>query len=139
MARGEFPTSAIFKYMRPYCKQHPIVKSLLKTFLVPFIKLKQPPFTEGYNLETAAMVKQAVSLPVITVGGMRSRDFMEAAVESGKTDFVSMARPLIREPDLPNKFKAGLSKAALCNNCNRCVVAVDTRPIRCYNRRPSGH
>ncbi len=138
MARGEFPTRAIFKYMRPYCRQPRWIKFLMKTFVVPFVKLRQPPFMEGYNLETAAAVKQAVSLPVITVGGMRSMDFMEHAIASGKTDFVSMARPLIREPDLPNRFKAGLSRAARCDNCNRCVVAVDTRPIQCYNRRSAG-
>ena len=134
MTRGTFPTQAIFKYMRPYCTYHPIVRFLFKTFLIPFIKLKQPPFSEGYNLETAAKAKQVISLPVITVGGMRSERFMEAAIESKKTDFVSMARPLILEPDLANKFKAGISERALCDNCNECVVASDTRPIRCYKK-----
>lgn len=57
---------------------------------------------------------------------------MEKTIESRKTDFVSMARPLILEPDLANKFKAGLSQAALCDNCNQCVVAADTRNIHCY-------
>jgi 2,4-dienoyl-CoA reductase-like NADH-dependent reductase (Old Yellow Enzyme family) len=134
MARGGFPTSAIFRYLRPYCKYHPIVKFLMKTFIIPFIKMKQPSFFEGYNLETAAKAKQAVSLPVITVGGMRSKEFMEEAIEAKKTDFISMARPLLREPDLANKFKAGISEKALCNNCNKCVVASDTRPIRCYKK-----
>ncbi|MDI6791684.1 MAG: NADH:flavin oxidoreductase [bacterium] len=134
MARGKFPTGAIFKYMRPYCKYHPVVKFLMKTFVVPFIKLNHPPFSEGYNLETAARAKQVISLPVITVGGMRSKRFMEAAIESKKTDFVSMARPLIREPDLANKFKAGTSERALCDNCNECVVASDTRAIQCYKK-----
>jgi len=134
MARGKFPTRAIFKYMRPYCNYHAVVKILLKTFMIPFVKLKQPRFTEGYNLETAAKAKQLISLPVITVGGMRSKKFMEAAVKSKKTDFVSMARPLILEPDLANKFKAGINEKALCDNCNECVVAVDTRPIQCYKK-----
>jgi 2,4-dienoyl-CoA reductase-like NADH-dependent reductase (Old Yellow Enzyme family) len=59
---------------------------------------------------------------------------MEEAIEAKKTDFISMARPLLREPDLANKFKAGISEKALCNNCNKCVVASDTRPIRCYKK-----
>ncbi len=133
MTRGEFPTDAIFKYMRPYRKYHSLVKFFLRSFVLPFVKLKQPPFSEGYNLETAVKVKQAVSLPIITVGGMRSKSFMEAAIELKKTDFVSMARPLILEPDLANKFKNGISDIALCDNCNKCVVATDTRPIQCYN------
>lgn len=95
----------------------------------------QPPFREGYNLETAAKIKQAVSLPIITVGGMRSRQFLNDAIEKNMTDFVSMARPLILEPNLPNKFRSGTSDTALCDNCNKCVVAVDTGPIQCHNRK----
>ena len=132
MARGGFPIDAILKYMRPYNTYLTIVKFLMKTFYTPFVRLRQPPFTEGYNLGTAARVKKEISLPVITVGGMRSRAVMEAAVASGKTDFVSMARPLIAEPDLPNKFKTGQITKAACDNCNKCVVAADTQPIRCY-------
>jgi 2,4-dienoyl-CoA reductase-like NADH-dependent reductase (Old Yellow Enzyme family) len=133
MARGGFPTQALLDYMRPYCNYHPAVKAVLRLFVLPFVKLVQPAFEEGYNLETAAMVKRAVTLPVITVGGMRSKTFMEQAVESGKTDFVAMARPLILEPDLPNKYEQGISDNALCDNCNRCVVATDTQTIRCHN------
>jgi 2,4-dienoyl-CoA reductase-like NADH-dependent reductase (Old Yellow Enzyme family) len=139
MARGKFPTDALLKYMRPYCNYNPAIKFLLRCFVIPFIKLVQPPFHEGYNLETAAQVKQAVSLPVVTVGGMRSRQFLNDAIEKGMTDFVSMARPVILEPDLPNKFKSETSDAALCDNCNRCVVAVDTGPIKCHNLSLADH
>jgi len=136
MARGQFPTDAIFEFMRPYCDYHPLIKFFMKHAVVPFVKLKQPPFHEGYNLATAAKVKEKVSLPVITVGGMRSKTLMENALKSKKTDFVSMARPLILEPDLPNRFKTGASETALCDNCNQCVVAADTKPIRCYRLQP---
>ncbi len=132
MARGKFPTEAIFRYLRPYCNYPRLIRALFKYVVAPFVKAKQPQFTEGYNLDTAARVKQAISLPIITVGGMRSKQFMENAISSGKTDFVSMARPLIMEPDLPNKFRTGISEIALCDNCNECVVAADTRPIECY-------
>ena len=133
MARGGFPTQALLDYMRPYCNYHPAVKAALRLFVLPFVKMVQPAFEEGYNLATAALVKQETSLPVITVGGMRSKAFMEHAIESGKTDFVSMARPLILEPDLANKYEKGTSDKALCDNCNRCVVATDTQTIRCHN------
>jgi 2,4-dienoyl-CoA reductase-like NADH-dependent reductase (Old Yellow Enzyme family) len=132
MARGKFPTDAIFSYMRPYCNYPRLIQAFFKYIVVPFIKAKQPQFTEGYNLDTATKVKQAISLPIITVGGMRSKQLMENAISSGRTDFVSMARPLIMEPDLPNKFKSGISEVALCDNCNECVVAADTKPIQCY-------
>jgi 2,4-dienoyl-CoA reductase-like NADH-dependent reductase (Old Yellow Enzyme family) len=138
MARGRFPTWALFKYMRPYCNYHWFIKSLMKIFVIPFVKMMQPPFVEGYNLAAAAMAKKSISLPVITVGGMRSKYFMENAIKLGQTDFVSMARPLIREPDLPNKFKDCVSNTALCDNCNDCVVACDTQPIQCYKEAALG-
>ena len=132
MARGKFPTDAILTYMRPYCKKGKGVKFLIRQVVGPILSIFHPPFQEGYNLETAARVKQAISLPVITVGGMRTKAFMEAAVSAGKTDFVSMARPLLLEPDLPNKFRRGESDAAQCDNCNICLMAADAVPIRCH-------
>jgi 2,4-dienoyl-CoA reductase-like NADH-dependent reductase (Old Yellow Enzyme family) len=134
MARGRFPTDALLKYMRPYCDWPRWVKLMMRYALIPCYKLWQPSFSEGYNLDTAARAKREISLPVIAVGGMRSRRFMEQAIEEGKADFVSMARPLIREPDLPNKFKAGTSEGAVCDNCNDCVVATDTQQIKCYKQ-----
>jgi len=132
MARGKFPTDAILTYMRPYCKTGKRVKFLIRHLVAPILSLLQPPFQEGYNLEAAARVKKAISLPVITVGGIRTRAFMEAAIREGKTDFVSMARPLLLEPDLANKFRRGESDAAQCDNCNICLMAADAVPIRCH-------
>ena len=132
MARGAFPTEGILKYLRPYCKMGAIAKGFIRYVAAPFYNLVQPPFEEGYNLEAAAKVKRAISLPVITVGGMRSLAFMESAIRDGKTDFISLARPLLLEPDLANKFMRKESTAAECNNCNICFVAADTAPIQCH-------
>lgn len=132
MARGSFPTEGILKYLRPYCKMGKIGKGFIRHVVAPINSYLKPPFKEGYNLETAAKVKQAISLPVIAVGGMRSKAFMESAVREGKTDFVSLARPLILEPDLANKFMKNESESAKCDNCNICFVATDTAPIRCH-------
>jgi 2,4-dienoyl-CoA reductase-like NADH-dependent reductase (Old Yellow Enzyme family) len=132
MARGGFPAEGILKYLRPYCEMNRIFKFFVRHFVAPFVRLSQPRFTQGYNLPAAAMVKQAVPLPIITVGGMREKRFMDSAIKEGKTDFVSMARPLLLEPDLANKFKHGESEISECDNCNICVIAVDTVPIRCH-------
>jgi 2,4-dienoyl-CoA reductase-like NADH-dependent reductase (Old Yellow Enzyme family) len=132
MARGAFPTKGILKYLRPYCEMNTLFKFGMRVFVAPIIGLLQPKFTHGYNLDAAAMAKNSVSLPVITVGGMRDRKRMDNAIREGKTDFVSMARPLLLEPDLPNKFKNGQSDVAQCDNCNICVVATDSVPIRCH-------
>lgn len=132
MARGDFPIKGILKYLRPYCEMNSLFKFGLRVFVAPIISLLQPKYTHGYNLHAAAMVKKAVSLPVITVGGMREKKRMDDAISAGNTDFVSMARPLLLEPDLANKFKDGKSDVARCDNCNICLVAADTVPIRCH-------
>ncbi|HRT96555.1 MAG TPA: NADH:flavin oxidoreductase, partial [Planctomycetota bacterium] len=39
---------------------------------------------------------------------------------SGAADFVSLCRPLIREPELPRKLREGTSTRATCISCNCC-------------------
>ncbi len=132
MARGKLPIEAILTYLRPYCKFGPLKKYFTRHLVSSLFSFFQPPFREGYNLSAAARVKKEVSLPIITVGGMRSKSFMEASIQEGKTDFVSMARPLLLEPNLARKFMNGESEIAQCDNCNICFVAADTVPIRCH-------
>ncbi len=134
MARGGVPTDTILNHCRPFCEFSGVKKLLTRIACAFLARFSVPRFEEGYNLETAARVKQAISLPVITVGGMRTRKFMERAIEEGKTDFISMARPLLLEPDLANKFRNHVSDATRCDNCNQCLIASDTLPIRCYRR-----
>ncbi len=91
---------------------------------------------EGYNLDGAKVIRSATgSIPLIVVGGMRSKGFMEKHLLNGDLDFISMARPFIREPDLVKRFRAGKSEAASCVSCNQCFAAMMNRlPLRCYNK-----
>ena len=59
---------------------------------------------EGYFVSPAARIADAVSCPVIVVGGFRSLDTMEAVLNQTKIEMISLSRPLLREPDLPNKM-----------------------------------
>ena len=79
------------------------------------------PEQEAYFLPYAAKMKEVVGdIPVILVGGIRSAQVMERIVGQGTADFVSMSRPLIREPDLPNRVKDGKERAD-CISCNGCM------------------
>ena len=81
------------------------------------------PEQEAYFLPYAAEIKKAVGdVPVIAVGGIRSVPVMEKIISEGKADFISMSRPLIREPDLPKKIRNGKERAD-CISCNGCVEA----------------
>lgn len=75
---------------------------------------------EGYFVSPAAKIADVVSCPVIVVGGFRSLDTMEAVVNQTKIELISLSRPLLREPDLPNQMKAGASTVSKCVSCNRC-------------------
>ena len=73
-------------------------------------------------------IKQAVGIPVIT--GVRINDPLDAEqiLVDGKADFIGLGRPLIADPDLPAKAKAGrLEDIRLCTACCRCYddVAAD--------------
>ncbi len=80
------------------------------------------PDKEAYNLEVALAIKENVSCPVMVVGGFRSFDKVKAAIEDMEIDFVSMSRPLIRQPDLPDQWAHGDHGSAECISCNKCFA-----------------
>jgi len=77
---------------------------------------------EAYFLPQVREFRRHVRVPLICVGGLRSRVVMERVVESGAADMVSLSRPLIREPDLPRRLQEGTSDHARCVSCNRCTA-----------------
>ena len=78
------------------------------------------PDQEAYNLELARRIKGAVKCPVMVVGGFRSYEVAEEAVRTGGIDYISMARPFIREPNLARRWKEGNTTKAKCISCNGC-------------------
>jgi 2,4-dienoyl-CoA reductase-like NADH-dependent reductase (Old Yellow Enzyme family) len=75
---------------------------------------------EGYLLDFAQYVKDSVKVPIIAVGGIRSLSTAEGVLKDGKADYISLARPLIREPNLINQWKSGNTAKAKCISCNGC-------------------
>ncbi|MBF0516094.1 MAG: NADH:flavin oxidoreductase [Nitrospirae bacterium] len=85
---------------------------------------------EAYFKDTAALFKMSLSIPVILVGGIRSRIVAEEMLERGYADLISLSRPLIREPDLPRKFMAGKDRAE-CESCNACMNFRRLDTVKC--------
>lgn len=75
---------------------------------------------EAYFREEAQAFKNEINIPLILVGGIRSLEVAERLIEDGVADYVSMSRPLIREPALVNRWKAGDRGRALCKSDNLC-------------------
>lgn len=78
------------------------------------------PEKEAYNLKAARRIREAVNCPVMVVGGFRSYEVIEKALSQHGLDYISMARPFIREPDLALRWKQGNISPAACISCNGC-------------------
>lgn len=63
--------------------------------------------------------------PIILTGGNRSVEHLEKLLKTNEIDFIGMARPLIREPGLPNRWLQGTGQQSTsCISCNGCFSAI---------------
>ncbi len=85
---------------------------------------------EPYNLGDALFIKENLNAPVAVVGGIRSVSTAEGIVSKG-IDGVSLCRPLIRDPYLPEKWALKIVERSDCISCNRC--AWEKGYVRCHN------
>lgn len=100
------------------------------TSFTPFENIGKP---EGKFLDGAELVADNVKIPVISVCGYRSPEFIESTLAKRKVSAISLGRPLIREPDLPNRWSYDKTKAK-CISCNRCYGSKEI--ISCiFNRK----
>jgi 2,4-dienoyl-CoA reductase-like NADH-dependent reductase (Old Yellow Enzyme family) len=77
---------------------------------------------EAYFQPGAQALKEETKATVILVGGFRSFSKIEAVLESKGADFISLSRPLIRQPDLPRLWQSGKGPdQAECISCNACL------------------
>jgi len=76
---------------------------------------------EGYFRDWTKEVKKRVKVPVMMVGGLRTFELMEEVIQRGEADFVSLCRPLIREPHIIDEWKKGNRRRTACISCNKCL------------------
>ena len=98
------------------------------------------PEEEAYFRDWCRRVKQAVDVPVMMVGGLRRPELMEAVLENREADFVSLCRPLIKEPGIINEWAAGSRREPGCISCNQCYEAlIKGEPLHCaYEKKNAG-
>jgi 2,4-dienoyl-CoA reductase-like NADH-dependent reductase (Old Yellow Enzyme family) len=88
---------------------------------------------EGINLPASRAVKEAVSIPVLCTGGFQTASVIADAIARGDCDGVTIARPLVANPDLVRHFERGLDRAPRpCTYCNRCLFRFVEDPLGCY-------
>lgn len=75
---------------------------------------------EAYFLDFAVELKKHINTPVILVGGHRSIENMTAILNDTPIELLSLSRPLIREPNLVNRWQSGDMRPSTCISCNAC-------------------
>lgn len=84
--------------------------------------------SEGYNFDIANRIANSVQVPILVVGGFRSFREMENRMRASNIAAISLSRPLICEPHLPNKWFHDRSYQPKCKSCNKCFMS---SPLRC--------
>lgn len=86
---------------------------------------------EAYFRPYSEMVKKVTGVPTILVGGLRKAETMRKILEEGAADLIGLSRPLIKEPDLPNRIRGGDFRRAECVSCNNCSGPSGREPTKC--------
>lgn len=124
--RGAMPIRTLAHYMDP--RKFWWLKAMLRVAgraMIPTV-----PYREAYFLEEARVFRQAVSLPLVYVGGMVSRSKMEEVLDAGFEAF-QMARALIRDTDFVNKLRSGETTCSDCRHSNYCIGRMYTLDMKC--------
>jgi 2,4-dienoyl-CoA reductase-like NADH-dependent reductase (Old Yellow Enzyme family) len=81
--------------------------------------------TENQSYHLGYAQKLDLTIPVILTGGNKSVESLERIIQDQKLDFFGFARPLIREPDLPNRWLEGKGNDICdCISCNLCFSSL---------------
>ena len=80
----------------------------------------RPGVNEGSFLPAAAALAASVKTSVVLVGGLRSLETINTILAKTGIAYIALSRPLIREPNLINRWRAGDRRPSSCVSCNAC-------------------
>jgi 2,4-dienoyl-CoA reductase-like NADH-dependent reductase (Old Yellow Enzyme family) len=82
----------------------------------------RPGEPEVYYEKAARRYKEMVHTPLMLVGGIRTIETAERLADEGLADYISLCRPLIREPGLVGRWRSGDRRPAACVSDNGCFA-----------------
>jgi len=89
-------------------------------------------YGEAHNVFAAAAIKRVVDVPVMTVGRIHDPELAERILARGDADLIVMGRPLLADPELPAKARAGqLHQIRRCISCQHCIDSMEEMRMRC--------
>jgi 2,4-dienoyl-CoA reductase-like NADH-dependent reductase (Old Yellow Enzyme family) len=86
---------------------------------------KEYPFEEAYFRPYARQFRDALSMPLVMLGGINRLDTVSRALDDGFA-FVQMGRALLREPELVAEMQKDPTRESLCIHCNKCMPTIYT-------------
>lgn len=95
--------------------------------------LRRYPFEEWFHRAPALRFRHKLTMPLMALGGLTRLDTMNQAVHAG-FQFIALARALLREPALVERFRRGELDASPCTPCNRCITEMRRYGTRCVER-----
>jgi len=108
-------------------------RALRPIFRWLWFRMKQLYPVEGVGADAARAIKEAVSIPVICTGGFQDAALVRRYLADGWLDGVSLARPLIANPDLPLVWAQGRDLPERpCTFCNKCLLNAPKNLLGCY-------
>jgi len=99
-------------------------------FLFGRLLVEAYPYEEAFFLPEARRMREAVRLPLVLLGGIKSAATLERAMQGG-FEFAGMARALLHDPALPRRLERGELAASGCVPCNECIAEMDRGGVRC--------
>jgi 2,4-dienoyl-CoA reductase-like NADH-dependent reductase (Old Yellow Enzyme family) len=126
LIRGRFPARAWSdeKFQEDYEESFGGRLARWTVEMANWLQSFQATFEPVWNRDYCRTVRERVDVPVLGVGGIRSRSQIDDLLASGDCDLIGLGRPFYAEPKLPARLlhPAEESPEALCNNCNNCTV-----------------
>lgn len=119
---------ALFNSPLPYADLRKVLPGFgpwLQFTLLEAATPKDVAFRELYFLDAARKLRAEVSCKLAYVGGVLGAEAAEQVLAEG-FDAIVMARALVHEPDLINRFRADPKARSNCISCNRCVATMYT-------------
>ena len=131
-AKGGMPIEVVGNHLS---QMHRLYWKIIALCFRPFTKVKKPYFVHAAR----ELKRRGLTVPLLLSGGIRRYAEAENAITSQTADLVGMSRPLLREPNLPQRWMKGHRDDSTCVSCNRCTLGlVNADPIQC-TYRDDGH
>ncbi|MDR1806229.1 MAG: NAD(P)/FAD-dependent oxidoreductase [Clostridium sp.] len=87
--------------------------------------LEPTTFECGWRKNLAAAVKAAVKIPVLAANVIRSPEQAEEQLQAGIQDFACFGRPMLSDPEFPNKWQSGHKEdVTRCISCLYCFESM---------------